>query len=149
MTWGWGLSFFMTSSSDSKSFLSVSVALPRAKDNCPVTVKPYPNKHAFRTMNRVPFSIFMATVIVSSLPRRFEAFPWATWPKAPFPITFSIVTFCLSTSHELSFFFLTAAFLFNYMAPNKLLLTTETSHSYKYDQSLLSSNRIYGCSINF
>ena len=47
------------------------------------------------------------------------------------------------------FFSLTAAFLFNYMAPNKLLLTTEISHSYKYDQSLLSTNRIYGCFINF
>ena len=50
---------------------------------------------------------------------------------------------------HLIFFSLTAALLFNYMAPNKLLLTTETSHSYKYDQSLLSTNRIYGCFINF
>ena len=52
-------------------------------------------------------------------------------------------------SASLSFFSLTAAFLSNYMSPDKLLLTTETSHSYKYDQSLLSTNRIYGCFINF
>ena len=50
--------------------------------------------------SRIPRSIFMATVILPSLPGKLVAVPRATWPNAPPPMTFSMITFSLSTSHE-------------------------------------------------
>ena len=97
---GMGLEFLHDFKLWSKSFPSVSVALPETRDKFPVRLKQYPHKNVIWTINVVPFSIFMATVIDSSLPWRLIAFPWATWPKAPFPMIFSIVIFPLATSDE-------------------------------------------------
>ena len=46
------------------------------------------------------FSILTATVVFPGLKRRFIAVPQATSPKAPLPMTFSIVTRFLATSQE-------------------------------------------------
>ena len=119
ITWGWGLSFFRTSSSDNKSFFSTTVPLPRffmqekknrhkikqAFQKCYVCLILWENVHEFRELkefyaSRIPCSIFMATVILPSLPGKFVAVPRATWPNAPPPMTFSMITFSLSTSHE-------------------------------------------------
>ena len=102
MTCGWGFNVFITSSSDNKSFLSESGASAerwvKESFHCESFVLhsfifqlSYSSIISYTVI--VPFNILTATCVTRCLPRRPLTFPLATWPKAPLPIIFSIITF--------------------------------------------------------
>ena len=106
MTCGWGFNVFITSSSDNKSFLSESGASAERWGNgrfhCQsfvtflyfsVILFLHYQSHSDQSSYVVPFNILTATCVSCCLSRRPLTFPLATWPKAPLPIIFSIITF--------------------------------------------------------
>ena len=105
ITWGWGFSFFINSSSDNKSLLSDSGAFATKKPHTSSIVK-FSSSFSFwswisiaHNLQPLPFNILTATAVHSSLSLMPHAVALATWEKAPLPTTFIISTSSRLISH--------------------------------------------------